>query len=156
MTLVVQNTLNGSGIVASRDFAAEEILYEVTGEMISGDADEDIDEKTRNNAFRFSEDLYISPDGSIGDFQNHSCVPNAKVIKKGNRLFVAAVTPIHAGEEVLIDYSTITAADDVWEMQCNCESGRCRGVVGSFDTLPDTLQKKYRQSGMVPHYILES
>lgn len=153
MSLVVKKSRNGKGIFAVREFAPEEVLYEVTGTFITGDEDEDIDETARDNAFRYSKDLYITPAGTIGAFQNHSCEPNAKVVKKGKRLLVVAAAPVPKGAEVLIDYSTITAADDIWEMPCNCGSPKCRGVVKSFDTLPAALRKKYLKHGMVPEYV---
>lgn len=153
MDLVVKKARNGKGIFAAREFASEEVLYEVTGVFIAGDEDEDIDEVARDNAFRYSKDRYITPTGNIGAFQNHSCEPNAKVVKKGKRLLVVAAAPIPKGAEILIDYSTITAADDIWEMPCNCGSKTCRGVVRSFDTLPAALRKKYLQCGMVPVYV---
>lgn len=155
MDLVVTETRNGKGICAQRNFEPEEVLFEVTGEFITGDEDEDIDEVVRDNAFRYSEDLYISPAGAIGDFQNHSCEPNAKVVKREQRLFVVAIEPIKKGEEVLIDYSTIIGADDVWEMTCNCGSPLCRHLIRSFNTIPSALQKKYIERGMVPEYIVE-
>ncbi|HUO50603.1 MAG TPA: SET domain-containing protein [Candidatus Paceibacterota bacterium] len=155
MDLVVQKSRNGKGIFAGRDCAPEEVLYEVTGVFITGDEDEDIDETIRDNAFRFSEDLYISPAGGIGDFQNHSCEPNAKVVKREEMLFVVSCRAITKGEEIFIDYSTIIGADDIWEMSCNCGGSHCRTVVRSFDTLPKALQKEYRECGMVPDYIAQ-
>lgn len=155
MDVSVRKTRNGRGIHAVRHFAAGETLYEITGTPISGDADEDIDDTVRDNAFRFDENLYISPAGSVGDFQNHSCVPNAKVAKRDGRLYVAAIRSIARNEEVLIDYSTIIAADDIWEMACNCGADACRGLVRSFDRLPARLRKKYRADGVVPDYIVE-
>ncbi len=155
MSLSVQITRNGRGIVAGRSFKRDEDLFEVVGAFITGDEDEDIDDQVRDNAFRFDEDRYISPQGSIGDFQNHSCAPNAKVEKRDDRLFVVAVQPIQSGEEVLIDYSTIIASDDSWEMKCNCGAQVCRGIVSSFDALPKKLQKEYIKNGIVPKFITE-
>ncbi len=153
--LAVQATRNGKGIFALRAFQADEVLYEVTGEFLSGDADEDIDERVRDNAFRFSVDAYINPAGSIGDFQNHACTPNAKVVKHGNALLVVARGAIIIGDEILIDYSTITGADDIWEMACNCGSDECRSAIRSFDTLPKELQETYTKEGMISDYILD-
>ena len=154
MDVVARETRNGLGIVAKRSFEEGEVLYEVTGVFISGNAEDDIDETTRANTFRYSEDLYISPDGTIGDFQNHSCEPNAMVVKKNVGLFVVAMAPIKKNDEVLIDYSTIIAADDIWEMRCNCGSAQCRGTIKSFDTLPIELRTAYVDGGVVPEYIV--
>lgn len=155
MDIIVKGSVNGNGLFAARDFAPGEDLYEVIGEFISGDAEDDIDATTRNNTFRYDEDRYISPRGSIGDMQNHSCAPNAKVVKRGDRLYVVAAAPIANGDELLIDYSTILASDDIWEMECACGSSICRGIVRRFERLPKRLQERYKKTGMVPAYILE-
>lgn len=155
MSVSVKKSVNGRGIFAERDFEPEETIFEVTGPLVTGDEDDEMDDTTRSNTFRYDADHYISPAGTIGDFQNHSCEPNAKVVKIGKRLFVAAAEPIRKGDEVLIDYSTIIARDDVWVMDCLCGSGVCRGTIASFDSLPKALQNTYKKSGMVPRYILE-
>ncbi|MDR3571685.1 MAG: SET domain-containing protein-lysine N-methyltransferase [Candidatus Pacebacteria bacterium] len=153
MDLYIEETRNGKGICAARAFAAGETLYEVTGVFITGDVDEEIDETTRNNAFRYDENRYISPAGSIGDFQNHACEPNAKVARREDKLFVVAINPIQKGEEVMIDYSTIIGSDDEWEMTCNCAAASCRGTIKSFDTLPHALQQRYIEQDIVPAYM---
>lgn len=151
--LIVQPSRNGQGICTARDFAAEETLFEVTGKFISGDEDEELSDAERDNAFRFDTERYITPAGSIGDYLNHSCEPNAKVVKRSDALLIVAAAPIRKGTEVAIDYSTITADDDIWEMQCNCGSETCRGIIKSFNTLPVSLRKKYLARGMVPAYV---
>ncbi len=144
---------NGLGIFAKKDFKPSTRLFEVKGVFISGDEDEDIDEETRANAYRYDEERYLSPKGRIGDFLNHSCAPNAAVRKIGRKLFVVSVVPIRKGEEVLIDYATILAADDSWEMLCKCGSIDCRGVVKQFRKLPKKLQRAYIERSMVPEYV---
>jgi hypothetical protein len=153
MDVLITDTRNGKGIVAARNFSDGETVFEVTGPLLTCNEDEDIDEKTRSNTFRFDEDFYINPAGTVGDFQNHSCEPNAMVVKRDDRLFVVAGRQIKHGEEVLIDYSTIIGEDDSWEMLCNCGSRICRGVVKGFDSLPRKLQQLYFDRGMVPEYI---
>lgn len=108
-----------------------------------------------DNCFRVSEEYYVSPEGYIGVYLNHSCEPNARVVKKGNKLFVYAISDIPSGTEVLIDYSTITAGDDIWTMRCNCGNKTCRGLVKNFYKLPHTLQEKYKTLHIVPAYITD-
>ena len=150
--LVVKKSPNGRGIFARREFAPDETIFEVTGTFITCNEDDDIDEEMRANTYRFDEDRYISPKGRMGDFLNHSCEPNAKVVKKDERLFIIIVAAIAKGAEVVIDYSTITASDDSWEMKCNCGTAACRGTVKKFNSLPPKIRKKYRALGMVPKY----
>jgi SET domain-containing protein len=110
---------------------------------------------SKNNTYRFDSGRYISPKGRVGDFLNHSCYPNAKVTKRGEQLFIVAIASIKKDREVCIDYSTITASDDVWEMECNCGSRRCRGMVRMFKKLPRQLRELYIRMSIVPSYIID-
>ena len=152
--LIVKKSRNGKGIFAARNFLAEKKIFQVTGTLITCYENDDMDEQVRANTYPYDKTRYISPTGKIGDFLNHSCDPNAKVVKEKKKLFIVSIKPITKGEEVFIDYSTILAADDVWEMQCNCGSQQCRGVVKKFKTLPKKLREEYVAKGMVPSYIL--
>jgi hypothetical protein len=151
--LIVKKSRNGKGIFATKNFLPEKKIFQITGSLITCYADDDMDEQVRANAIPYDKTRYISPEGTLGNFINHSCEPNAKVVKEKKKLFVVSIKPIMKGEEVLIDYSTILAADDVWELQCNCGSTQCRGVVKKFKTLPKKLRASYVAQGMVPHYI---
>lgn len=153
--LIVKKSRNGRGIFARKNIAPDEKIFQVVGKRIECNEDDDIDDETRANTYRFDKDTYISPAGRMGDFLNHSCVPNAKVVKTNNKLFVVAATPIGKDEEVAIDYSTITASDDVWEMDCNCGTKCCRGVVKRFKSLPRKTKKNYLSMGIVPSYITQ-
>ncbi|HQT82712.1 MAG TPA: SET domain-containing protein-lysine N-methyltransferase [Candidatus Paceibacterota bacterium] len=150
----VKKSRNGRGIFAKRDFAAGETLFRVMGTLITCDEDDAVDDTTRANTYRYDEDRFLSPAGRLGDFLNHSCAPNAKIVKEGRTLLLAAARPVRKGDEVVLDYSTILAADDVWEMRCTCGARACRKTVRRFTDLPRALRDAYRASGMVPRYIL--
>lgn len=152
--LTIKKAKNGRGIFATRDYYAEETLFQVEGAFVTGYEDDELDENERSNTFRFSREKYINPKGTIGDFLNHSCLPNAKVIKRKKALYIVAVEDIRKGTEVVIDYSTITASDDTWEMNCNCGNNECRGVISQFKKLPRKIKNKYLALGMVPRYIM--
>jgi SET domain-containing protein len=150
----IRKSKNGLGIFSINGFSSKEVIFEVKGSFISCYEEDDIDEKTRANTFRFDEEKYLSPEGEIGDFLNHSCNPNSTVLKNDEKLFVVAVNDIGKNEEVTIDYSTIIALDDSWEMKCNCGSNKCRNQIGTFDSLPKEIKHKYVLLNMVPEYIL--
>ncbi len=153
-SIEIKRTRNGQGIFAKRNFSRNETVFEVKGKLIDCDVDEEIEETVRNNAIRFDKDRYISPEGKAGDFLNHSCEPNSKIVKSKGKLFVKAIQEIKKGEEILIDYSTISASDDIWEMKCNCGAKECRGVVKQFKKLPKKIKGKYLELKMVPRHIL--
>lgn len=152
--LKVKKARNGFGIFAKKDFKIGKKVFEIKGSRITGDIDEDIDDITRANAYRFDKDFYISPDGSMGDFLNHSCKPNVKIMKEKGKLFVVTNSNIASGSELAFDYSTIVASDDIWEMECNCGEKDCRGVIKSFKSLPKKLKEFYISEKIVPKHIL--
>lgn len=151
--LRVEKSRNGYGIFTKKDFSKNEEIFEIKGKLMALNEDEDIDEKIRNNAFRFSKDEYISPQGEIGDFLNHSCNPNSGIIKQNGKLFVIALENIKKDEEITMDYSTIIADDDIWEMNCNCGEKECRSIIKNFGALSKKLKEKYLNLGIVPDYI---
>lgn len=153
--LVISKSRNGRGIFTRRNFAPQEVVFKITGTMMTCNEEDDMDEETRANTYRYDEQFYISPKERIGDFLNHSCDPNAKVVKRGKSLFIEAIKSIPKGKEVFIDYSTIIASDDSWKMNCNCGSKRCRMIIGMFKSLPKEIREKYISFDIVPSYILE-
>ncbi|MFM2374431.1 MAG: hypothetical protein RLZZ234_426 [Candidatus Parcubacteria bacterium] len=154
-TLEVRTSRNGLGVFVKRAFKAGEVLYVVEGKKVTCDIDDDMDEQARSNTYRFDEEYYLSPQGTLGDYFNHSCHPNAKVEKRGQKLRMVAIRNIPQGREVCFDYSTITASDDVWKMRCHCGEKMCRKSIRSFGTLPSPLQCRYIREQIVPQYILD-
>jgi len=152
--LIVAKSRTGNGVFTTRTFKAGEVLIAVTGTFVTCDVDDDMDETERANTYRYDMDRYVSPGNSIGNFVNHSCVPNAKVMKRREKLYVVAHTTIPNGSEVLFDYSTITARDDEWTMRCRCGNATCRKVIRAFHALPDEVRARYIREGIVPRYIL--
>ncbi len=82
-------------------------------------------------------------------FANHSCEPNAGI--RFNRQMVA-IRDIAVGEEIRFDYST-TMDEDFWTLPCRCGEAHCRGLVTDFDQLPEPLQRRYLDMGIVQGFI---
>jgi SET domain-containing protein len=154
--MVVKESRNGLGLFAKEDFSAGEKVIEIKGELITCYEDDDIDETTRNNTYRYDSDLYINPTGFLGYYLNHSCLPNAYIKKIGKKLFVIARNNIKEGDEIVFDYSTTLASDDVWEMDCNCGESNCRGLVERFTKLPKKLKEEYIRFDMVPEHVVHN
>ena len=143
------------GIFVKKDFLAGELLFKINGKLISCDEEDELDEETRSNTYRYDEEKYLSPKDEIGDFLNHSCEPNSGVIKKKDSLFLITILNIENGDELVMDYSTILAPDDIWEMKCNCGAKACRGIIKKFNTIPKKTRERYIRLGIVPNYILD-
>lgn len=156
-TLIVRPVRNGRGIVALKAFAPGAVICQIRGKVVTGDAVWrywDIDPRRAENCFRYDSDHYLDPDGEIGAYANHSCNPNAGVIKAGRRLLLKAIRPIAAGDEVTHDYSTLLGADDVWRMKCDCGEPNCRKVVRNVRRLPTGVLAGYKSLGIIPEFIL--
>lgn len=152
--VVVHAARIGNGIFATRRFRAGETVFRVRGTVVHYTEVNRRGGTYQDNTFRFGRETYLSPEGEIGDFLNHSCAPNAKVEKRGRRLFVVAIRMIPVDTEVVIDYSTILAGDDTWTMRCRCGMPECRFNISAFTQLPVRLQDSYRRRRIVPEYIL--
>src|SRR5688572_24874618 len=98
--LEVKESRNGVGIFSKVDLKADQSVYQVTGKLFPLVVIDSMTGPFADNCFRYSEDLYLSPDGEIGDSQNHSCVPNSRVVKKEDALWIEAIRNIKEGEEV--------------------------------------------------------
>ncbi len=155
--LEVRAVRNGRGIVALTRLARDEIICEVKGLVVTSAVVWRYWNRSptlAENCFRYDHERYLSPAGEIGAFANHSCNPNAGVIKTRGRLYFKALKAIAAGTEVTHDYSTLLGADDVWTMRCNCGEDNCRLRVASFHTLPSALVRRYTRLGVIPDFIL--
>lgn len=99
---------------------------------------------------------------------NHSCEANIGLASYG-RLFpgegvrIVALRDIVSGEELTIDYPSITPngdgslAGEAWQMaECWCGKPSCRRYISDFVHLPWELQKQAIQNGTVIAHILQA
>lgn len=157
--LTVKPVRNGLGIVAMKSFAQGQVICEITGKIVTPKTVWrywETDPQLGENCFRYSAERYLNPEGKIGQYANHSCNPNAGIVKIGRRLLLKAIAPIARGDEVVHDYSTLLGSDDVWHMRCNCGNANCRGVVRNVSRLPAAVVNRYLQLGIIPKFIRDS
>jgi hypothetical protein len=114
------------------------------------------DPRRAANCIRSGQDTYLDPGEHFGAFSNHSCRPNAMVIRERGALFLRALRRIPAGAEITHDYATCLGADDVWTMRCDCREPGCRGRVERFDRLPAAVLRRYLAAGAIPRFILDT
>lgn len=84
----------------------------------------------------------------LGDFVNHSCDPNAGLRYTDEGVTLVAIRTIVSGDEVSWDYSTALAHVSE-QLICECGAANCRGVIGSFSSLPAERQEFFRAHSLV-------
>lgn len=154
--LTVRPVRNGHGIVALKNFKAGAFICEIKGQIVTPQTVWrywETDPRRGANCFRSSPERYLDPEGEIGAYANHSCNPNAGIVKQGRKLLLKAITPIARGDEVTHDYSTLLGTDDVWRMCCNCGAANCRRVVKTAAALPAAALARYRKLRVIPAFI---
>jgi len=144
----------GKAVVATRGFAAGERIVRFGGPVLRA-ADVPRQVEGRNDRYvQIGHDRWLGPSGRIDDLFNHSCAPNAG-LTFGEGVTLVALRAIAPGEEIAWDYAT-TVGDPSWRMPCGCGATACRGMVGPFGTLPETLRDWYLERGLVAPHLAEA
>lgn len=154
--LVVRPVRNGLGMVAVRTFRPGQLICRIRGRIVTADKVWTYwkrDRRRGENCFRYDADHYLDPEGEIGAWANHSCNPNARIVRTKAGLWLRALEPVRPGEEITHDYSTLLGADDIWTMGCNCGERGCRGTVRNMARLPEGVLRRYRRLEAIPDFI---
>lgn len=137
---VGKSKINGKGIFAKKDIKKGEIIFIAKGKIIKYLPKEDLsDLHIGLNWIGVDENIWVDPCGTLFDFINHSCVPNAGI--KGKITFIA-LKNIKKDKEITFDYS-ISESDVFWKMKCCCGQRDCRKIIRSVQFLPIKIFKKY-------------
>jgi hypothetical protein len=162
----------GAGIFAERSFRREEIVMlldwnrTAISEVLAWDDVEDNDRVTA-----IAPGWYFHPNSDHPFwFLNHSCRPNVAYRDWASYLNESVVSlfalrEIRTGEEIVMDYSTMTTRDDgqedgvPWTMRCLCGMSNCRKLLKAFVNLPSELQmemvtRREPFSGIVPAFVV--
>lgn len=128
---VVRSSIDGYGIVATRDFAADEFIAEVEG--VAWREGDGVDDRY---SLWIAEGLYYDMVDQTR-WINHSCDPNATLdvgVDEQGEVYahVVAYRAIAAGEELSYDYAFPAHLAE----PCRCGSPKCRGMIIDEDELP--------------------
>jgi hypothetical protein len=132
--------VHGKGVFAVADIAEGETIIEYVGELITWKEAlrrHPHDPKDPNHTFYFhlDEDRVIDAKygGNSSRWINHACDPNCEADEEEGRVFIKALRPIRAGEELNYDYGLII--DEPYtkklksEYPCWCGAKSCRGTL---------------------------
>ncbi len=145
--IVGDSVIEGRGLFFSTDTAADTIVIELGGRLVStAELEILIAQADTGPQAPFVDTITICPGqhlvlppGTPVHFGNHSCDPTLWHIgpySLGTRRDAAA------GEEATIDYGTQSGAPG-FRMICTCGTPTCRGVVTSDDWQDGQLQRRY-------------
>ena len=129
--------IQGVGVFARRTIAAGTRIVEYTGEVISErEADRRYDDRSmpRHHTYLMSLGDGRCIDATVGGnaarFINHSCEPNCEAVEVDGRVWIDAIRPIEAGEELTYDYAYERAdGDDERFYRCRCGAAACRRTI---------------------------
>ena len=147
----------GLGIFAGEDIKKGTTITVFKGETISFD---ECIKRIRSGKEKQTDSLQVDLEldmdlDEISRTYNHSCNPNAGF--KG-QIFLVAMRDIKKDEEITFDYSATIGPNipvSLWQMECKCDDGICRKVLGNVLTIPEAQLQKYREAGTLQKYILK-
>lgn len=135
--------IRSSDIHAAGCFALEDIpkgtrVLQYTGERITkAEGDDRYDGRPFTYLFGVGDGEVVIDGHGMAMFVNHSCDPNCETDEEGDRVFIASIQDISAGDELTYDYCLYDGDD---EAPCYCGSKDCRGSMYS----PEELKRKAR------------
>lgn len=137
---VRQSNVHGKGVFALTDIAEGEQIIEYKGELISWEEAlrrHPHDPANPTHTFYFHvDDERVIDGGHFGNSSrwiNHSCDPNCEAEDDAGRIFIKALHPIKAGDELFFDYQLIIderyTAKLKKQYACWCGARQCRGTM---------------------------
>jgi len=132
--------VHGKGVYALRPIAEGERVFEYRGEVITWEealARHPHDPAQPDHTFYFHIDDEHVIDGNVGGnasrWINHACRPNCEADEEGGRVYIRALRPIAAGEELFFDYALMLegrhTAKVKKQYECRCADPACRGTM---------------------------
>jgi hypothetical protein len=145
---VSPSSIEGDGLRATDDLVAGTIVIRLGGRIVSSaELEELIAAAAADPGAAYVDTITVYEDAHLvlpprttAHFANHSCDPN---LWQCGPYEVRARRDIRAGEELTLDYGTISGAIG-FAMTCTCGSSLCRGEISSEDWRRSDLQERYR------------
>ncbi|HEX6422715.1 MAG TPA: SET domain-containing protein-lysine N-methyltransferase [Acidimicrobiales bacterium] len=145
--VVRPSPIEGRGLFAGEHIDAGTVVLRLGGRLVSSadlvsliSAAADDPDAPYVDAVTVHEDAHlVLPPGAVAHFGNHSCDP---ALWWAGAYEVATRRPVAAGDELTLDYGTLSGADGP-AMACRCDAPACRGQVTSEDWRRPELQERY-------------
>ena len=148
------SAIHGQGVFARRPIREGTRIIEYAGERISDrEADARYDDRSmeRHHTYLMALADGRCIDAAVGGNDarliNHSCDPNCQAVEVDGRVWIEAIRPIAAGEELSYDYAYDRhESDDESFYRCRCGASACRGtILAPRDSSEETTVKEERR-----------
>jgi hypothetical protein len=121
--------IHGAGAFAAEEIPEGARVIQYLGEKIS--KSESVRRCELNNEYIFSYDEEWDLDGNApwnpARLINHSCAPNCESQLLDGQIWIVALRPVPAGEEVTFNYGY--DIEDFEEHPCRCAASNCAGFI---------------------------
>ncbi len=135
-----RSPVHGRGVFAVQDIAQGQTVIEYVGERIGWDEAQrrhphDASNPQHTFYFHIEDGRVIDAlyGGNSSRWINHSCDPNCEAQEQEGRVFIKALRPIAAGEELHYDYGLVVDARYTPKLKaqypCWCGAAQCRGTL---------------------------
>ncbi len=131
MGLIIRSSaIHAAGCYTTTTIRKGARVAEYTGPRLTkAQADACYDEQPITYLFGLGDGSVVIDGHCMAMFINHSCDPNCETHEERGRVWIKAIRPIAAGEEVTYDYCLYDGDND--EAACNCGAKKCRGTMYS-------------------------
>lgn len=127
--------IEGSGLFATRPFAAGEVVAVLGGRVVDDAGWAAAAAQGPVSGYAIAEGRHLLQDeDDPARFGNHSCEPTTRLVDEVTLVAGRAMQP---GEELTSDYATMTA-DPTWSMPCHCGAPSCRGTITAGRSWPQS------------------
>ena len=130
---------DGFGIFAREKISRDEFLLAYGGQVVTREQLQALANDPHQYSLQIEEDLFLTSKGTLADYVNHSCDPNAGMY---GATMLAAMRDIEPGEEVCWDYA-MSDGSPYDEFECTCQAPNCRHKVTGGDWRIPALWERY-------------
>jgi hypothetical protein len=140
MGLIIRSSaIHAAGCYTTTPVRKGARVVEYTGPRISKElADTMYQDLPITYLFGLGDGITVIDGHGTAMFINHSCEPNCETDEVDGRIWIIALRPIRAGEELTYDYNLYDG--DESEARCNCGAASCRKSMYS----PQEIRRRRR------------
>ncbi len=134
-----QSAIAGNGLFARKAIGRGEIVLQTRAKVVHRQIESSTESSEIINWIGIDKDIWMITDDTPLRYINHSCEPNSAMASAKT---LVALRQIEMGEEITMDYS-MSDADPLWSISCNCGSKNCRKLISSIHTIDPQVFKNH-------------